>query len=183
MELSQIISIAGKPGLHQIISQSRGGVIVSSLDTGKKMAVGQTQRVSALSDISIYTMDGDILLKEIFERVYAHTNGGAIEIDLKDDETVRDFFTEVVPEHDDSRVYHSDIRKLIKWFNSLLAKDLLSMDSGTQESEAAPEEGTTKDVVAKNSEEPAVNAEEAKTEPEETATDSEEKDSEKKDSE
>lgn len=161
MELSQIISIAGKPGLHQIISQSRGGVIVSSLDTGKKMAVGQTQRVSALSDISIYTMDGDILLKEIFERIYAHTNGGAIEIDLKDDETVRDFFTEVVPEHDDSRVYHSDIRKLIKWFNSLLAKDLLTMDKGAEEAEAAAEEEVAADDAPADSKEPTTDPEEA----------------------
>lgn len=176
MELSQIISIAGKPGLHQIISQSRGGVIVSSLDTGKKMAVGQTQRVSALSDISIYTMDGDILLKEIFERIYAHTKGGAIEIDMKDDETVRDFFTEVVPEHDDARVYHSDIRKLIKWFNALKAKDLLKMGDNTEEAGAVAAEEVTTDEVAKDAVEAAI-------EPQDSSTESEGLDSEKKDSE
>lgn len=136
MDLSQIISIAGKPGLYKILNQSRGGVIVTSLTDGKKTAIGQTQRVSALSDISIYTMDGDILLHEILKRMYEQTSGKAVDIDLKDDAAVRDFFTEAVPEHDDERVYHSDIRKIIKWYNNLLEKDMLDFTEEASETEA-----------------------------------------------
>lgn len=137
MDLSQIISIAGKPGLYRILNQSRGGVIVLSLQDGKKTAIGQTQRVSALSDISMYTIDGDVLLEEILKRVHAHTEGKPVEINIKDDGEVREFFTQVIPEHDEDRVYNSDIRKLIKWYNSLLDKDLLNFD---EEAEEAPAE-------------------------------------------
>jgi hypothetical protein len=153
MDLSKIISIAGKPGLFQIISQSRGGVIVTSLDNGKKIAIGQSQRVSALSDISMYTVDGDILLTEIFKRVNKHMDGKAIDVDVKDDNAVRAFFTEVVPEHDDSRVYHSDIRKLIKWYNGLEAKGLLSFEEEIEAESSADAEAAT---------EPAADAPEAK---------------------
>ena len=125
MDLSQIISIAGKSGLYRILNQSRGGVIVTSLTDGKKTAIGQTQRVSALSDISVYTVEGDILLEEILKRIHDQTGGEAVIIDIKDDNVVRDFFTMVVPEHDEERVYHSDIRKIIKWYNNLLDKDML----------------------------------------------------------
>lgn len=146
MDLSQIISIAGKPGLYRILNQSRGGVIVVSLQDGKKTAIGQTQRVSALSDISMYTIDGDVLLEEILKRVYAHTDGKPVEIDIKDDGEVREFFTQVIPEHDEDRVYNSDIRKLIKWYNSLLDKDLLTFEEEVEEAPAedeAPAEGSS----------------------------------------
>jgi len=147
MDLSQIISIAGKPGLYRILNQSRGGVIVLSLQDGKKTAIGQTQRVSALSDISMYTVDGDLLLDEILKRVHAHTGGKTVDINVKDDGAVRDFFTEVIPEHDQDRVYNSDIRKLIKWYNSLLEKDLLDFEkeTDTQEDKGGTEEEEAKD--------------------------------------
>lgn len=139
MDLSQIISIAGKPGLFKIINQSRNGVIVTSLTDGKKMAIGQTQRVSALSDISVYTFEGDVLLGEIFKSMYEKTGGGPVVIALKEDDVVRDFFTEVLPDHDEERVYHSDIRKIIKWFNLLLDKGLLSFEEEKSEESEAPE--------------------------------------------
>jgi len=162
MDLSQIISIAGKPGLYKILNQSRGGVIVTSLTDGKKTAIGQTQRVSALSDISIYTMDGDILLHEILKRMHEKTSGKPVEIDLKDDAAVRDFFTEAVPEHDDERVYHSDIRKIIKWYNNLLEKDMLDFTEEQAEEEAeGTEEATTATAEA--------SADEAKSDDEKSA--------------
>ncbi len=140
MDLSEIISIAGRPGLFKIVNQSRNGVIVTSLTEGKKMAIGQTQRVSALSDISVYTFEGDVLLGEIFKSMYEKTGGEPVVIPMKEDVEVRDFFTEVLPDHDEERVYHSDIRKIIKWFNLLLDKGLLSFETEEPESpEAAPE--------------------------------------------
>lgn len=105
------------------------------------MAIGQTQRVSALSDISVYTFEGDVLLGEIFKSMYEKTGGEPVVIPLKEDAEVRDFFTEILPDHDEERVYHSDIRKIIKWFNLLLDKGLLSFEKEEPESpEAAPEE-------------------------------------------
>jgi hypothetical protein len=133
MDLSKIISIAGKPGLFKIINQSRGGVVVVSLTDGKKMAVGQTQRVSSLSDISVYTLEGDEPLPEIFSKILETTGGEALDIDLKDQEALRGFLLEILPEHDEERVYPSDIKKMVKWYNLLLKKDLLKSEPKDEE--------------------------------------------------
>jgi len=128
MDLTQILSIAGKPGLFKILNQSRGGVVVTSLSDGKKMVVGQTQRVSTLSDISIYTLEGDEPLANIFEKMHQQSAGKAVEVDAKDPDTLREYFFRIFPEHDEDRVYPSDIKKMIKWFNLLLEKGLLEFD-------------------------------------------------------
>jgi hypothetical protein len=75
MDLSKVLSIAGKPGLYRILNQSRGGVVVTSLVDGKKMAIGHTQRVSTLSDISVYTWQGDEPLKNILKKIYELRDG------------------------------------------------------------------------------------------------------------
>lgn len=152
MDLSKILSIAGKPGLFEIISQSRGGVVVASLDDGKKMTVGQTQRVSTLSDISVYTVDGDEPLKDILKSFHEFSGGEPIEISLNDSDELRNFFTGILPDHDEDRVYASDIKKMVKWYNLLLKENMLdfsedeaeensdagsdSEDSGSEEKEA-----------------------------------------------
>ncbi len=156
MDFSKIISIAGKPGLYRIINQSRGGILVSSVDTGKKMAIGQTQRVSALSDISVYTDDGDMPLDTIFERIHAATDGEAVSINTKDDDALRTFFTEVMPEHDQERVYHSDIRKVVKWFNLLLEKGLLSFDKDEDAAAELSSESASSDADQEEDKAPKV---------------------------
>jgi len=140
MDLSQILSIAGKPGLFKILNQSRGGVVVTSLNDGKKMVVGQTQRVSTLSDISIYTLEGDEPLSNIFEKMKEHSGGKEVEINSKDPDALREYFFRVFPEHDEDRVYPSDIKKMIKWFNLLLEKGLLESDDEEKEENSKEEE-------------------------------------------
>jgi len=144
MDLSKILSISGKPGLFQVMSQSNRGVVVSSINDGKKMAIGQTQRVSTLSDISIYTLEGDEPLRNIFEKIFERTEGKSIEIDIQNNQDLRDFFLEVLPDHDEERVYASDIKKIVKWYNTLLEKDILDFteESGTSESDSDSEGDT-----------------------------------------
>lgn len=147
MELSKILSIAGKPGLFKILHQSRGGVVVASLADGKKMSIGQTQRVSTLSDISVYKVDGDEPLEKIFEKMLAYNEGKPLDIELKDNNGLRAFFLEILPEHDEERVYTSDIKKLVKWFNTLLEKGLLEKTEEvveTVKAEANSEEAAPK---------------------------------------
>lgn len=139
MDLSQIISISGKPGLYQIINQSRGGVVVVSLQDGRKMAIGQTQRVSSLNDISVYTVEGDEPLGDIFIKIHEYTEGKAVDIDLRDQKALREFLYEILPDHDEERVYASDIKKMVKWFNLLLEKDLLKFESEKSENEESVE--------------------------------------------
>ncbi|MFT6997056.1 MAG: hypothetical protein ACJAQ4_000801 [Cryomorphaceae bacterium] len=162
MDLSQILSIAGKPGLFKILNQSRGGVVVTSLNDGKKMVVGQTQHVSTLSDISIYTLEGDEPLSNIFEMMREQSDGKEVEVDAKDPDALREYFFKIFPEHDEDRVYPSDIKKMIKWFNLLLEKGLLEKEEEEKKEEPKAEE--KKEVVEEDSKvEEAVEAE-AKTE-------------------
>ncbi|HKL04107.1 MAG TPA: DUF5606 domain-containing protein [Cryomorphaceae bacterium] len=147
MDLSKILSIAGKPGLFKIISQSRGGVVVASLNDGKKMTVGQTQRVSTLSDISVYTVEGDEPLKDILKSFHEFSGGEAIEISLNDSDELRNFFTGILPDHDEDRVYASDIKKMVKWYNLLLKEDMLDF------SEEETEEGSDDESQPENPEE------------------------------
>jgi hypothetical protein len=139
MDLTQILSIAGKPGLFKILNQSRGGVVVTSLNDGKKMVVSQTQRVSTLSDISIYTLEGDEPLSNIFEMMREQSGGKEVEIDAKDPDTLREYFFKIFPEHDEDRVYPSDIKKMIKWFNLLLEKGLLEKEDEEKKEELKAE--------------------------------------------
>jgi hypothetical protein len=139
MDLSKIISVAGKPGLFKILTQSRGGVVVESLTDGRKMAIGQTQRVSTLSDISVYTTEGDVPLKDILSKIIAHTGGKEVAVDLNNNNALRAYFTELIPDHDQERVYVSDIKKLIKWYATLREKNLLGI-----EEEAAPKKTKSK---------------------------------------
>ncbi len=144
MDLSNILSIAGKPGLYKVVSQSRGGVVVTSLQDGRKMSIGQTQRVSSLSDISIYTEEGDEPLADIFTTMFKNSDGKAIDVNMKDNSDLRNYFLEILPDHDEERVYASDIKKMIKWFNLLLEKGELSIEESAEESKEeateAPEE-------------------------------------------
>ncbi|MCZ4409411.1 DUF5606 domain-containing protein [Cryomorphaceae bacterium 1068] len=149
MDLSQILSIAGKPGLFKILNQSRGGVVVTSLNDGKKMVIGQTQRVSTLSDISIYTLEGDEPLANIFEKMKKQSGGKEVEVEFKDPDALREYFFRIFPEHDEDRVYPSDIKKMIKWFNLLLEKGLLDSVEGEKEEETASEEVEAKEEAPK----------------------------------
>ncbi len=166
MDLSKIISVAGKPGLFKIITQSRGGVVVESLTDGRKMAIGQTQRVSTLSDISIYTTEGDVPLKDIFAKIIAQTGGKDVSVDLNNNNALRTYFIELVPDHDQDRVYVSDIKKLIKWYSNLRDKNLLGIEEQPAPKKAKAPAKSKSTKVAK--EEPA--GEESATVEEPTAT-------------
>lgn len=141
MDLSKIISISGRPGLFQIINQTRGGVLAESLLDGKKLSIGQTQRVSTLADISIYLEDGDEPLGNIFCEIFKNTDANPIEVDVKDTEALRDFLREILPNYDQDRVYASDIKKLVKWYNLLLKAGLIDLENeeDTEEADAKKE--------------------------------------------
>ncbi len=145
MDLTKILSISGKPGLYKVLSQSRGGVVAISLLDGKKVSIGQTQRVSTLSDISIYVEDGDEPLAKVLEKSYERYNGELIDIELNDNESLRAFMSEVLPEHDEDRVYISDIKKVVKWYNLLHKNSLLDFSEEEPTEEEAAQEGAAQD--------------------------------------
>ena len=137
MSLDKIVSISGKPGLYHLRAQTRTGFIAESLTDGKKIPVGLRHNVSVLSEISIYTLDGETPLREVFAKISEKENGGkAIDHKGSKDE-LEAYFFEILPNFDEDRVYASDIKKVIQWYNLLQANELLP---APEQEEEQPEE-------------------------------------------
>jgi len=120
MEFSKIIAVSGKPGLFQVVSQSKNAVIAESLIEKKRIAITTTQNVSLLENISIYTYDEDMPLLEVFVAMYEKTAGKEALSHKENSKNLTAFFLEVIPNYDDERVYVSNIKKVIQWFNLLI---------------------------------------------------------------
>lgn len=125
MGLEKILSVAGKPGLYKLITQTRTGFVAESLLDGKKISVGLRSNVSVLSEIAIYTLDQELPLREVFLKIQEKENGEKTSVSHKDEKIkLEEYFFEVLPNYDEDRVYASDIKKIIQWYNILVDKDL-----------------------------------------------------------
>ncbi len=130
-----ILAISGQPGLSKLISEAKNCIIVESLVTGKRMPVYSSSKVSALADIAIFTETGEVTLKQVFKNISVKENGG--EVVAKDSGSdLKAYFELVLPEYDKNRVYTSDMKKIIQWYNLLKKNNLLNLE----EEEAKPEE-------------------------------------------
>jgi len=123
--LKEIISITGKPGLYKLISQGKNMLIVESLIDGKRVPAYSKDKVVSLSDIAIFTDTSEVPLSQVLEKLKEKENGSLCTVEAKsDNDTLRKFMTEVLPDYDHDRVYPSDIRKLISWYNVLINKGI-----------------------------------------------------------
>ena len=120
MEFKDVLAISGMPGLYKYVAQSKNGIIVESLADGHRMNASATSRVSALSEISMFTEGEDIALAEVFTRMYAHTEGKQGLSHKESADKMKAYFGEVLPEYDRERVHVSDIKKALSWFNILV---------------------------------------------------------------
>jgi hypothetical protein len=133
MDLKDIMSISGKSGLFKSVAQTKNGLIVESIVDKKRFPVYISDKVSALEDISIFTNDKDLPLKDVMDMIFKKENGGPC-IDPKiDDAKLKKYFEEVLPDYDKERVYVSDIRKLFTWYNLLQSHGLLKMEEEKKE--------------------------------------------------
>jgi hypothetical protein len=129
MGLDKILAIAGKPGLYQLVTQTRGGFIAQSLIDNRKISVGIQQNVSILSEIAIYTLTEEVPLREVLKKIEAKENGNQTSISHKDGkDKLEEYFFEVLPDYDEDRVYASDIKKVVQWYNMLQKNDLLNLE-------------------------------------------------------
>ncbi len=119
IDLSGYISITGQPGLFKIIAQSKSGIIVEGLQDKKRINVYASTKVSTLSDISMFTSGDDKPLDEIMTTIFEKEKGGAAVDQKADDKTIEAYFASILPEYDKERVYVSNMRKLILWYNTL----------------------------------------------------------------
>jgi hypothetical protein len=121
--LKGILSISGQPGLFKMVTEAKNSIIVESLLTGKRIPAYSTSKISALSDISVFTETGEIQLKELFKRI--QESGKEISTKASPNE-FKAIFEEVIPEYDKNRVYASDMKKIIHWYLLLNEKNLLN---------------------------------------------------------
>ncbi len=120
MSLDKILSIAGRPGLYKLLTQTRTGFVAESLLDKKRISVGIQSNVSLLSEIAIYTLDEELPLKEVFSKISEKENGGKTSVGPKDEKIkLEEYFFELIPDYDEDRVYASDIKKVIQWYNLL----------------------------------------------------------------
>ncbi|MGB3152427.1 MAG: DUF5606 domain-containing protein [Maribacter sp.] len=139
MGLEKILSVAGKPGLYKLITQTRTGFVAESLIDGKKISVGLRSNVSVLSEIAIYTLEEELPLREVFLKIQEKEKGSKTSVNHKDEKIkLEEYFFEVLPNYDEDRVYTSDIKKIIQWYNILVDKGL--SDFSEKGSEATTEE-------------------------------------------
>lgn len=162
MELKDVVSVTGMPGLHKVIGQNKSGLILESLTDNKKFATNARQRVSVLADISMFTEEGEVRLAEVLLTLKKLEDAGtAIPTSKADNDEARAFMTQVLPDYDREKVYPSDMKKLFVWYNML--KGSLDFDSlnKTEETEEVTE---GKEVVkAKSTDKPKVAATKTKT--------------------
>lgn len=122
--LREIANISGKSGLYKVLKPSRAGVIVESLNEKKeKLMIGPTARISVLKDVSVFTDGGDqdsVPLGDVFLRIDNKYQGN-INLDIKtsSDKDLIEFLADVLPDFDRSKVYVSDIKKIVSWYTIL----------------------------------------------------------------
>ena len=145
MDLSKIVSISGKPGLYQIKSQAIGRIIVESLIDGKRVPAFANDRMSSLEEISIFSVDEDKPLKEVFKSIHDKM-GDHVDFDAKkaSNDELRAKFLEVMPDYDQEAVYPSDMKKVFLWYQMLMDKNLLDFTEEVENKEEKPEEPAEK---------------------------------------
>lgn len=137
--LKKIISITGKPGLYQILSQGRGTLIVEDVESKRRLPVHTRDQVVSLGDISMYTESGDTPLGEILDKVYARFEGKPVDVKAMDSAALHGTFGEIVEDYDRDRVRDNDIKKLFKWYNLLLASGMTRFTEEEAAEETAEE--------------------------------------------
>jgi|SRR5690606_24628522 len=143
MSLDKILSIGGKPGLYKLLAQTRTGFVAESLLDGKKVTIGFSNNVSVLSEIAIYTLDKEVPLREVFQKIQKKEDGKKTGISHKDEKIkLEEYFFEVLPDYDEDRVYCSDIKKIVQWYNLLHDQGITDFSTPEKETEEAdvPEE-------------------------------------------
>lgn len=133
--LKTILSISGKSGLYKLVSQGKNMLIVESLTDKKRMPAYGTDKMISLGDIAMYTDDEDVPLQEVFLSIKKKENGQPIALDIKTatPDELRQYMGEVLPNFDRDRVHLSDIKKLISWYNLLVANNLTDFEPAEEE--------------------------------------------------
>ena len=135
MSLDKILTISGKPGLYQLQNQTRNGFLAISLIDGKKISVSARQNVSILAEIAIYTLTKELPLSEVFTKIFDKEKGGEAISHKSTKDELEEYFFEILPDYDEDRVYPSDIKKIIQWYNLLIKNGISQFKNESSEEE------------------------------------------------
>tara|TARA_B100000902_G_scaffold68303_1_gene74417 strand:+ start:1142 stop:1564 length:423 start_codon:yes stop_codon:yes gene_type:complete len=134
MELKGIVAVTGRPGLFKIISRGNNTIIVENLYDKKRIPITARQQVNSLEEIGIYTIEETVPLADIFN-IIAKKEDYSESISHKlDNKELKEYFTEILPNYDKDRVYMSDIKKVILWYNILQKADIIKLSNSEKES-------------------------------------------------
>ena len=134
-DLAKILSVRGQRGLFSYIAQSRNGAIAESLRDGKRTNFAANSGITTLADISIYTMEGELKLKEVFLKLHEVLGDADAPTSKADPEEIKALFEKAIPDYDGDRFYVSHMKKVVDWYNDL--KNFASLDFVEEEEEAA----------------------------------------------
>ena len=139
--MEKILSIGGKPGLYKLLTQTRTGFVGESLIDGKRITVGMRNNVSVLSEIAIYTLEEEVPLRTVFQKIKEKEEGKKTAISHKAEKMeLEEYFFEILPNYDEDRVYASDIKKIIQWYNLLLDHGITDFSDTDKEKGDSEEE-------------------------------------------
>ncbi len=141
MDYREIVSVTGIGGLFQLIATKSDGAIVRNLgDKATKFIPARLHNVTPLESIEVYTTGENVRLHEVFEKMKENESIALPDSKKADNDTVKKYFKQIFPEFDDERVYVSDMKKMVKWFEILKKNDLLSFEFYKQQDETAAED-------------------------------------------
>ena len=139
-DLKKILSVSGEHGLFAYVAQGRNGIIAESLGTKQRQLLGPSAKVSSLADISIYTDEADVSLREVLTAMAAKLEQGPAPDPKGDPKAIKAFFAEVVPDYDENRFYVSHMKKILGWYEELRQYASLEFVEEEEEKEAEKEE-------------------------------------------
>lgn len=143
MNIKGILAISGKPGLYKLVAQSKNGIIVEALSENKRFPVSAMSNVSSMEDIAIYTYEEEVPLKEVFQKIMDKEEGGKALSHKESTDQIVAYFSDVLPKYDAERVYISDMKKVLQWYNLLADTTLLTEEDPDAEAEIAEAEEKT----------------------------------------
>lgn len=144
--LKGILSISGHGGLYKMVAEAKNNIIVESITTKKRMPAYSTSRISALEEVAIYTETGEVALRDVFKKIYDFEEGGSSVDPKADASELKEYFEKILPDYDKERVYVSDIKKIVTWYNLLLENDMLHFEEeepateNEEKEDSSPEE-------------------------------------------
>ena len=138
MDLSKILVVSGKPDIYELVSQTKSGAIVESLADKRRCPVFKSDRISSLSEISIFTTDEEKPLLEVFQNIFRKEEGKSITFDIKKtaNADLFTYFKEVLPNYDTEHVHASDVKKVLLWYNLLNNAGKVDLEDPNKEANA-----------------------------------------------